>query len=66
MNEEQPDNVVPLRAVESGTVKKSIVLEVLKAHGVSVVQKANDIVLTKGSTVEVQRFPPRLHRRMLH
>jgi len=66
MSDEPHDNVLPLAAGEPGSVKKDVALEVLVAHGVSVVHKGNKVILSKGNVIEVQLFPARLHRRMLH
>lgn len=58
-------NVVPISPVGS-SVKKSIVLRVLRNNGVSVTEEADGVILSKGEISEVEYFPALLNRRMLH
>ena len=55
--EDQPDG---------GVVSTTVVLAVLRAHGVSVAQNGEDFTLSKGDVIKVVVLPAMLRRRMLH
>jgi hypothetical protein len=57
----------PKRRPVEGIVPRANVLSVLRANGVEVTNSgAHQYILTKGGRIEVQIFPPMVHRRMLH